>query len=152
MKSNSVQCFLQASFASQNVFDRHSPSCVSGVAFAYRVLFCCMDVYCLSIHLLMDIWVLYRILAFMNKAPIIFFMGHWFSFLLREFPGVRLLRRALRVFIGSCQSLLMCGCSKRAETVCPHRPVGMSESSSCFTLLPALALSVSSISALSVAV
>lgn len=87
MKSNSMQCFLQASFASQNVFDHHSPSCVSGVAFAYRVLFCCMDVYCLSIHLLMDIWVLYRILAFMNKAPIIFFYGPLIFISLAWIPG-----------------------------------------------------------------
>ena len=115
--------FYQASFASQNVFDCHSPWCVSAVAFAYWVLFCCMDVYCLSIHLLMDIWVLYRFLAFMNKAPIIFFMGHWFSFLLHEFPGVRLLSRALRVFIGSCQSLFTSSCSKCAETLCGHHPV-----------------------------
>lgn len=123
MKSNSVQCFHQASFASQNVFDRHSPSCVSGVALLTGSYFV---VWMYIVYPFACWWIFgfFRILAFMNKTPIIFFMGHWFSFLLREFLGVRLLSHALRVFIGSCQSLLTRGCSKCAETVCPTVRLG----------------------------
>lgn len=123
----------------------HVDVCISSCySLLNSISLCGRAVFGLPAYLLLDIWIVYRFLAFRNKALInfFFFCGHTFSCLLGEFLGMGLLGGMASVpnFIRNWNLL-----SKVAvQNVLIHHtlPPAVHENSSCSTSLPTLVFSV----------